>query len=93
MSQQLKTITDRQCQNAPAQYSDLKALFLNCTLNKTPVLSHTQGVINIAKAIFEANEVTTQVIRPVDYEIAAGLGLDIPLLSLSGRAIAKRLIR
>ncbi|MEO1208219.1 MAG: hypothetical protein AAFX78_01620 [Cyanobacteria bacterium J06638_20] len=34
MSDQLAQITDRQCQMAPATYSDLKALFLNCTLNR-----------------------------------------------------------
>ena len=77
MSKQLQQITERQCKNAPAKYDDLKALFLNCTLNRTPVLSHTRGVIDIAKNIFEANGVKTKVIRPVDYEIPAGLGLDM----------------
>jgi multimeric flavodoxin WrbA len=77
MSEQLKQITENQYQNAPAKYDDLKALFLNCTLNRTPVLSHTKGVIDIAKNIFEANRVQTKVIRPVDYEIPAGLGLDM----------------
>lgn len=77
MSEQLKQITENQCQNAPTKYDDLKALFLNCTLNRTPVLSHTRGVIDIAKTIFEANGVKTKVIRPVDYEIPAGLGLDM----------------
>lgn len=77
MSEQLTNITEQQCSNAPATYSDLKALFLNCTLNRTPVLSHTEGVINVAKTIFAANGVETKVIRPVDYEIPAGLGLDM----------------
>ncbi len=77
MSEQLKQIIENQCKNAPAKYDDLQALFLNCTLNRTPVLSHTRGVIDIAKNIFEANGVKTKVIRPVDYEIPAGLGLDI----------------
>ncbi|MEM9768993.1 MAG: flavodoxin family protein, partial [Cyanobacteria bacterium P01_D01_bin.71] len=77
MSEQLKKITENQCQTAPAQYNDLRALFLNCTLNRTPVLSHTEGVIQIAQAIFAANGVQTKIIRPVDYEIAAGLGVDM----------------
>ena len=64
MSKQLQQITESQCQNAPAKYDDLKALFLNCTLNRTPVLSHTRGVINIAKNIFETNGIQTKVIRP-----------------------------
>lgn len=77
MSQQLKQITEHQCTHAPTKYDDLKALFLNCTLNRTPVLSHTEGVIKIAKTVFEANGVQTKVIRPVDYDIPAGLGLDM----------------
>ena len=77
MSEQLKKITENQCQDTPAKYHDLKALFLNCTLNRTPILSHTRGVIDIAKNIFEVNGVKTKVIRPVDYEIPAGLGLDM----------------
>ncbi len=77
MSEQLTKLTEQQCKTAPAKYDDLKVLFLNCTLNRTPVLSHTQGVINIAKAIFEANGVQTKIIRPVDYEIPAGLGMDM----------------
>lgn len=62
MSKQLQEITDNLCENTPAKYDDLKALFLNCTLNRTPILSHTRGIINIAKSIFEANEVQTKVI-------------------------------
>jgi len=79
MSEQLKKMTEHQCSNAPAKYADLKALFLNCTLNRTPVLSHTEGLIGVAQKIFEANGTSTKVIRPVDYEIPAGLGLDMSL--------------
>ena len=74
MTDQLARITDEQCQTPPAKYDDLSVLFLNCTLNRTPVLSHTEGLIGVAQTIFEANGVATEVIRPVDYEIAAGLG-------------------
>ncbi|MEM9323647.1 MAG: flavodoxin family protein, partial [Pseudomonadota bacterium] len=77
MTDQLKNITDTQCKHAPAKYDDLTALFLNCTLNRTPVLSHTEGLINVAKRIFDANGVASETIRPVDYEIPAGLGKDM----------------
>ncbi len=53
--------------------SDLKALFLNCTLKRTPELSHTEGLINISKAIMETNGVSVEVLRPVDYYIAYGV--------------------
>lgn len=77
MSKQLSTITRHNCGNPPATYNDLKVLFLNCTLKRTPVLSHTEGLIKVAQTIFESVGAITKIIRPVDYNIAAGLGLDM----------------
>lgn len=31
------------CKSGQWEFSDLRALFLNCTLKRTPELSHTQG--------------------------------------------------
>ncbi|MTI30739.1 flavodoxin family protein [Xanthovirga aplysinae] len=61
------------CENSKWDFSGLKALFLNCTLKKTPELSHTDGLIDISKAIFEKNDVAVEVIRPIDWEIATGV--------------------
>lgn len=55
----------------------MKALFLNCTLKKSPELSHTEGLIKISKSIMEKNGVTCEVIRPVDYDIAFGVWGDM----------------
>jgi multimeric flavodoxin WrbA len=77
MTDQLKKITTDQCSASPASYDDLNVLFLNCTLSRTPQLSHTEGLIRVAEKIFHANGVETKYIRPVDYEIPAGLGLDM----------------
>jgi len=77
MSEQLKEKMKHHCDTAPAKYNDLKVLFLNCTLSRTPVMSHTEGLIKISQKIFEANGASTKVIRPVDYEIPAGLGKDM----------------
>ncbi|MEM8955269.1 MAG: flavodoxin family protein [Verrucomicrobiota bacterium] len=78
MTEQLNKITALQCgSSAPARYDDLKVLFLNCTLERTPRRSHTEGLIKVAQGIYEANGVETKIIRPVDYEIPAGLGLDM----------------
>lgn len=79
MAVQLDAIHRRLADNPPARYDDLTALFLNCTLNRTPVLSHTEGVISIAVDVFESVGVQCQLIRPVDYEIAAGLGTDMSM--------------
>ncbi|MEM7587002.1 MAG: NAD(P)H-dependent oxidoreductase [Acidobacteriota bacterium] len=77
MTEQLDRITKHQCSHPPAKYDDLTALFLNCTLTRTPLMSHTEGVIMIAQRIFEANGVKSEILRPVDYEIAAGVEKDM----------------
>ena len=58
-------------------FSDLKALFLNCTLKKSPERSHTEGLIRISQAIMEKNGVGVDLIRPVDHQIATGVWPDM----------------
>ena len=65
------------CEASQWDFSDLRALFLNCTLKKTPELSHTQGLIDISTAIMEKNGVAVEALRPVDYEIASGVYPDM----------------
>ena len=65
------------CEASTWDFSDLKALFLNCTLKRTPELSHTQGLIDISKAIMEKNDVSVEVLRPVDRSIAYGVWPDM----------------
>ena len=61
----------------PWDFKGYKALILNCTLKKSPELSHTEGLINISKAIMEANGVEVEIIRPVDHQIAYGVYPDM----------------
>ncbi|MHC5109073.1 MAG: flavodoxin family protein [Planctomycetota bacterium] len=65
------------CADSKWDFSDLRALFLNCTLKKTPDVSHTEGLIRISQSILEANGVAVEVIRPVDHEIAIGVYPDM----------------
>ncbi len=65
------------CTQSRWDFSDLRALFLNCTLKRTPELSHTEGLIQIARGIMERNGVAVEVLRPVDYAIAAGVYPDM----------------
>jgi hypothetical protein len=58
-------------------FSDLRALFMNCTLKRSPELSHTEGLVNISRAIMQQNGVSVEVLRPVDYEIAYGVWPDM----------------
>ncbi len=65
------------CTSSKWDFSDLKALFLNCTLKRSPELSHTEGLIRIARTIMEENGVAVDVLRPVDNDIASGVYPDM----------------
>ena len=65
------------CDESRWNFSGLRALFLNCTLKRSPDLSHTEGLIGISKAIMEANDVQVEVLRPVDHRIAFGVWGDM----------------
>ena len=67
----------KMCEESRWDFSDLTALFLNCTLKRSPELSHTQGLIDISRAIMEKNGVSAEVLRPVDYNIAYGVYPDM----------------
>ena len=62
-----------QCESSRWDFTDVKALFLNCTLKRSPELSHTDGLVNISKAIMEQNGISVTVLRPVDFNIAYGV--------------------
>ncbi len=67
------------CNTSRWDFSNLKALFFNCTLKRSPERSHTNGLIDICKTIMEKNEVSVEVIRPVDYfgDLAIGVYPDM----------------
>jgi len=66
-----------QCANSRWDFTDLSALFLNCTLKRSPERSHTEGLIDISRAILEKNGVACEVIRPVDHDLAFGVWPDM----------------
>jgi multimeric flavodoxin WrbA len=61
------------CSQSAWDFSDLRAIFLNCTLKRSPEMSHTEGLIDISRSIMEKNDVETETVRPVDYDIATGV--------------------
>jgi multimeric flavodoxin WrbA len=65
------------CDDSTWDFSDLSAVFMNCTLKRSPDLSHTEGLIALSAAIMEANGVSTEIIRPIDYNIATGVYPDM----------------
>ena len=61
----------------PAKYDDLRALFINCTLKRSPEVSHTQTLMDVSRAIMESQGVTVEIIRAVDHELAPGVQPDM----------------
>src|SRR3954447_15523386 len=55
------------------RYDDLRALFVNCTLKRSPELTHTGGLIDLSRSIMEKQGVSVEVIRAVDHDIATGV--------------------
>jgi multimeric flavodoxin WrbA len=65
------------CESSRWDFSDLRALFINCTLKRSPELSHTRGLADRSIAVFEANGVAVETLRAVDHEIATGVYPDM----------------
>jgi multimeric flavodoxin WrbA len=74
---ELNELQKRQCDEAPWDFSDLGALFINCTLKRSPERSHTEGLADLSRAIMERSGVAVEVVRAVDREIATGVWPDM----------------
>lgn len=61
------------CEQSKWDFSELKAIFINCTLKKSPEMSHTDGLIEISSSIMKQNAVQVEILRAVDYDIAPGV--------------------
>ncbi|MBP7973223.1 MAG: NAD(P)H-dependent oxidoreductase [Candidatus Nanopelagicales bacterium] len=58
-------------------FSDLSAVFINCTLKRSPELSHTAGLTGVSTAIMRKHGVDVTEIRAVDHPIATGVYPDM----------------
>ncbi len=61
----------------PARYDDLRAVFVNGTLKRSPERSHTDGLIERSRGIMERQGVAVEVLRAVDHDIATGVYPDM----------------
>jgi multimeric flavodoxin WrbA len=52
-------------------------VYVNCTLKRSPELSHTQGLADRSIAIMERNGVSVETVRAVDHDIATGVYPDM----------------
>jgi multimeric flavodoxin WrbA len=58
-------------------FKDLKAVYVNCTLKKSPEQSHTAGLMQVSKDIMEKEGVRVEEIRLVDHDVARGVHPDM----------------
>jgi multimeric flavodoxin WrbA len=65
------------CERNETDYSDLRALFVNCTLKRSPEPSHTQGLMDISMEIMRRNEVEVELVRAIDHDLATGVWPDM----------------
>lgn len=58
-------------------FAGLNAIYFNCTLKKSPESSHTELLINNSRNIMDKHGITTELIRPIDRNIATGVYPDM----------------
>ena len=61
----------------PWRLDDLRALFVNCTLKRSPDISHTQRLADRSIAIMRQHGVAVDVLRAADHDIATGVWPDM----------------
>jgi multimeric flavodoxin WrbA len=59
------------------EYDDLKALFINCTLKRSPEPSNTEGLVEVSRRIMDKHGVEVETIRAIDHDIATGVWPDM----------------
>ncbi len=73
----LNNIQQKWNEENKTDFSDLSAVFLSCTLKRSPEVSNTEGLMAMSQTIMEANKVKTTLIRLVDHTIAFGVQPDM----------------
>ena len=58
-------------------YRDLRALFINCTLKRSPEPSNTQGLVDASAHIMREHGIGVDVVRAIDHDIATGVWPDM----------------
>jgi hypothetical protein len=72
----LTPMQEELCAQSRWDFSDLRALFINCTLKRSPEVSNTEGLANISMEIMRRQGGAVESIRAVDHAIASGVWPD-----------------
>jgi multimeric flavodoxin WrbA len=75
--ERLPAEAEQLCAASPYDFSDLKAVFINCTLKRSPEVSNTEGLADLAMTIMRRTGVDVELIRAIDLEIATGVWPDM----------------
>jgi multimeric flavodoxin WrbA len=62
---------------AEPDFSDLRAIFVNCTLKRSPETSNTQGLMDASIKLMRDHGVAVESIRFVDHDVATGVYPDM----------------
>ncbi|MGH8913902.1 MAG: flavodoxin family protein [Acidimicrobiia bacterium] len=73
----LSTMQEELSAQSQWDFSDLSALYINTTLKKAPEQSNTQGLMDLSAEIMRRQEVSVEMIRATDYEMAPGVWPDM----------------
>ena len=58
-------------------FGGLRALFINCTLKRSPDVSNTQALVEASRALMEGHGVATESLRLIDHDVATGVWPDM----------------
>lgn len=59
------------------EFQDLRVIFINCTLKKSPKKSHTSTLMKVSQEILKKEKVSFEEIRLIDEEVAPGIYPDM----------------
>jgi multimeric flavodoxin WrbA len=73
----LTPMQEQLCEDSPWDFSNLNALYINCTLKRSPEPSNTQALADRSIGIMRRNGVSVESIRAIDHDIATGVQPDM----------------
>jgi hypothetical protein len=73
----LTPMQEQLCEDSRWDFSDLNALYINCTLKRSPEVSNTQALADRSIEIMRRNGVSVESIRAIDHDIATGVQPDM----------------
>ena len=63
--------------DATWDFTGLRAMFVNCTLKRSPDPSHTEGLVEASASLMRKHGVEVEVLRAIDHDIATGVYVDM----------------